>query len=229
MAEVTIGLILNLLKRVERNESRLRGGDWRRPEDQGHLLWKKTVGIVGLGRIGSQVAKRLAAWDVTLLANDPYVSPEYATRFDARLTDLATLLGESDVVTLHVVYTRETRGLIGERQLREMKPSAFLINTARGGVVDQGALARAIESGWIAGAALDTFEREPLEADSPLRRLDPERVILTPHNVGLSEAGRRANAALALRSIRQALKGEAPDQTKNREAIPAWERRLKEI
>ncbi len=229
MAEVTIGLMLSLLKHVKRNEARLRGGEWRRPEDRGDILYGKAVGIVGLGRIGSHVARRLAAWEVTLLANDPYISPDHAKSVNARLTDLPALLRASDIVTLHVVYTNETRGLIGERELKAMKPTAFLLNTARGGVVDEGALARAIEEGWIAGAALDTFEQEPLPQGSPLRRLDPQKVILTPHNVGLSEAGRRANFAMALRNIRQAFGGEPPDHTKNREAIPRWQERLRKL
>ncbi len=229
IAEVTIGLMLALLKRVKRNEARLRGGEWRQTEDQGEMLFGKTVGIVGLGRIGSQVAKRLGPWSVKLLASDPYATNEYASRFDVQLTDLPTLLKSSDIVTLHVVLTDETRNLIAERELRMMKPSAFLINTARGAVVDEKAGARAIEEKWIAGVALDTFQPEPLPAESPLRGVDPERVILTPHNVGLTEASRRGNWALAARSVRQALKGEAPGPMKNPEATSAWRKRLKEV
>jgi D-3-phosphoglycerate dehydrogenase len=227
VAEATIGLMLALMKRVKRNEATLRSGGWRRAEDQGDLLYGKTVGIVGLGRIGSHVAKRLAPWDVTLLANDPYVTTEYATRFGAGLTDLPTLLRSADIVTLHVVLTDETRNLIGEKELRQMKSSAFLVNTARGGVVDQAGLARAVEEKWIAGAALDAFPTEPLQAESALRRLDPERVILTPHNVGLSDAARRGNWALAMRSVREALEGKVPAPTKNPDAVPGWRDRLR--
>jgi len=229
VAEATIGLILALLKRVKRNEARLRGGGWRNVEDQGAPLSGKTVGIVGLGRIGSQVARRLAPWEVMLLSNDPYISPDYAKGLNAPLTDLPTLLAASDIVTLHVVLTDETRNLIGERELRMMKPTAYLINTARGGVVAERALAQAIQEGRIAGAALDTFEMEPLPADSPLRRLDPERVILTPHNIGLSEAARRSNWALAVQSIRQALRGEVPEPVKNPDVVTAWQERLKRL
>jgi len=226
IAEVTIGLMLALLKRVKRNEARLRGGGWRHAEDQGDMLLGKTVGIIGLGRIGSQVAKRLGPWSVKLLASDPYVTSEYATRFDVQLVDLSTLLKTSDIVTLHVVLTDETRDLISERELRMMKSSAFLINTARGGVVDEKAAVRAIEESWIAGVALDTFQPEPLPAESPLRGVDPERVILTPHNVGLTQASRRGNWALAMQSVREAIRGAVPGPTKNPEAISAWRRRL---
>jgi D-3-phosphoglycerate dehydrogenase len=229
VAEATIGLMLALFKRVKRNEARLRGGGWREVEDQGGLFSGKTVGIVGLGRIGSQVARRLAAWEVTLLSNDPYISPDYASGLNAPLTDLQTLLKASDIVTLHVVLTDETRNLIGGREFRMMKPTAYLINTARGGVVTESALAQAIREGRIAGAALDVFETEPLPANSPLRTLDPDRFILTPHNIGLSEAGRRANWALAVRSIRQTLRGEAPEPIKNPEAVTAWQGRLKRL
>ena len=229
IAEVSIGLMLALLKRVKRNEARLRGGGWRHTEDQGDMLFGKTIGIVGLGRIGSQVAKRLGPWGVTLLASDPYVTNEYATRFDVELVDLPTLLQTSDIVTLHVVLTDETRNLIAERELRMMKPSAYLINTARGGVVEETAVVRAIEEKWVAGVALDTFEPEPLPAESPLRHLDAERVILTPHNVGLSEATRRGNWALAVRSVREAFTGKVASPTKNPEAIPVWRKRVREI
>ena len=229
MAEVTIGLILSLIKRAKRNEARLRGGEWRRQEDQGDLLCEKTVGIVGLGRIGSEVARRLGAFEVSLLASDPYVSEDHAKKFNVRLTDLLTVMRSSDVVTVHCVLTDETRGLIGERELRLMKPTALLLNTARGGIVDEAALCRAIEEGLIAGAALDSFAEEPLPLESRLRRLDPERVILTPHNVGLSAAGGNANFALAMRSIREALRGEVPAPTLNRDAIPRWQERLKKL
>jgi len=229
VAEATIGLILTLLKRMKRNEARLRGGGWRDVQDQGNLLSGKTVGIVGLGRIGSQVARRLATWEVTLLSNDPYIAPEYANGLNAPLTDLPTLLKASDIVTLHVVLTDETRNLIGEREIRMMKPNSYLINTARGGVVVESALAQAIQEGRLAGAALDVFEQEPLPANSLLRALDPDRVILTPHNIGLSDAARRGCWALAIQNIRQALRGEMPEPTKNPEASSPWRERLRKL
>lgn len=222
VAEATIGLILMLLKRVKHNEAKLRRGEWAQRQDRGDFLFGKTVGLVGLGRVGSHVARRLVNWDVRLLASDPYISVARAETLDATLVDLETLLAESDVVSLHASLTDETRGLIGEKQLRRMKPTALLVNTARGEMADEEALARALGEGWIAGAAVDAFVKEPLPPVNPLRGVDPERLILTPHNVSHSEAGRRANLRLALEQILAATRGEAPAHCVNPDAIPHW-------
>jgi D-3-phosphoglycerate dehydrogenase len=215
-------VILMLQKRIKHNEAKLRRGEWAQRGDRGEFLFGKTVGLVGLGRVGSHVARRLVNWDVRLLASDPYVSDERARSLGATLVDLPTLLAESDVVSLHASLTDETRLLVGEKALRAMKPTAILINTARGEIADEEAIARALAEGWIAGAALDAFTREPLPAASPLRDVDPERLILTPHNVSHSEAGRRANLKLALEQILAAGRGEAPAHCVNPEAIPRW-------
>jgi len=222
VAEATIGLSVMLLKRIKRGESRLRRGEWARREDRGDFLFGKTVGIVGLGRIGTHVARRLANWDVRLLAADPYVGADKAAAVGATLVDLPRLLAEADIVTIHATLTDETRGFIGEKELRRMKPTALLLNTARGELVDEAAVARAVEEGWIAGAAVDAFAHEPLPAAHPYRTVDPERLILTPHNVGHSEAGRRANLALACEQILAVARGEPPAHVVNPEAIPIW-------
>src|SRR5216684_8203640 len=225
VAEATIGLMLMLQKRIKHNEAKLRRGEWAQRGDRGDFLFGKTVGLVGLGRVGSHVARRLVNWDVRLLVSDPYVSEERARSLGATLVDLPTLLAESDVVSLHASLTDETRLLIGEKALRAMKPTAILINTARGEIADEEAVARALGEGWIAGAALDAFTREPLPAASPLRAVDPSRLILTPHNVSHSEAGRRANLALALDQILATGRREAPAHCVNPEAIPRWRTR----
>jgi D-3-phosphoglycerate dehydrogenase len=222
VAEATIGLLLMLLKRVKHNEAKLRRGEWAQRQDRGEFLFGKTVGLVGLGRVGSHVARRLVNWDVRLLAADPYVSADHAAALGATLVDLSALLAESDVVSLHASLTDETRGLIGEKELRRMKPSAILVNTARGEMADEEAVARALTEGWIAGAAIDAFVKEPLGPGSPLRDVDPERLMLTPHNVSHSEAGRRANLRLALEQILAAARGEAPAHCVNPDAIPRW-------
>jgi phosphoglycerate dehydrogenase-like enzyme len=222
VAEATIGLILMLLKRVKHNEAKLRRGEWAQRQDRGDFLFGKTVGLVGLGRVGSHVARRLVNWEVRLLASDPYISMARAETLDATLVDLNTLLAESDIVSLHASLTDETRGLIGEKQLRRMKPTALLVNTARGEMADEEALARALGEGWIAGAAVDAFVKEPLPPVNPLRGVDPERLILTPHNVSHSEAGRRANLRLALEQILAATRGEAPAHCVNPDVIPHW-------
>jgi D-3-phosphoglycerate dehydrogenase / 2-oxoglutarate reductase len=222
VAEATIGLILMLLKRVKHNEAKLRRGEWAQRQDRGEFLFGKTVGLVGLGRVGSHVARRLVNWDVRLLASDPYIPMAQAEALEVTLVDLDTVLAESDVVSLHASLTDETRGLIGEKELRRMKPTAMLVNTARGEMADEEALARAIGEGWIAGAAVDAFVKEPLPPGNPLRGVDPERLILTPHNVSHSEAGRRANLRLAFEQILAATRGEAPVHCVNPEAMPHW-------
>jgi D-3-phosphoglycerate dehydrogenase len=225
VAEATVMLLLMLQKRIKHNEGKLRAGGWGARQDRGEFLFGKTVGLIGLGRVGTRVARRLAGWDVRLLACDPYIDPAVAKEVGATLVDLPTLLAESDVVSIHVALTDETRGMIGEPQLRQMKPTAVLINTARGEAVDEAAVARAVEERSIAGAALDAFVREPLQADSPLRKVDPERMILTPHNIAHSEAGRRANLELALDQILAVARGELPAHLINPGAVPRWRAR----
>src|SRR5262249_34003583 len=210
VAEATIGLILMLLKRVKHNEAKLRRGEWAQRQDRGEFLFGKTVGLVGLGRVGSHVARRLVNWDVRLLAADPYVTAAHAKALGATLVDLPTLLAESHVLSLHASPTDETRGLSGEKELRGMKPTAALVTTARGEMADEEAVARAIGEGWIAGAAVDAFVKEPLGPGSLLRDADPERLILTPHNVSHSEVGRRANLRLAFEQILAVVRRDPP-------------------
>ena len=225
VAEATIAMILMLQKRVKHNEAKLRAGGWAQRGDRGDFLFGKTVGLIGLGRVGSRVARRLAGWDVRLIATDPYIDPKTAEAVGAMPVDLPTLLAEADIVSLHVSLTDETRRMIGEKQLRMMKPTAILVNTARGEVADEDAVARAVDERWIAGAALDAFTKEPLPADSALRRVDPERMILTPHNIAHSEAGRRANLTLALEQILALARGEVPSNVVNPAAISRWRER----
>lgn len=225
VAEATIGLTLMLLKRVKHNEAKLRRGEWAVRTDRGDVLRGKTIGIVGLGKVGAHVARRLAGWDVRLIAYDPYVPPERARELGVGLVDLPTLLSEADVVTLHATLTDENRGLIGEKELRQMKPTALLINTARGELADEEAVARALNEKWIAAAALDAFAQEPLPPTSPLRAVDATHLVLTPHNVAHSEAGRRANLRLAIEQILSAGRGEIPAHVVNPEAISRWRKR----
>src|SRR5215207_7307165 len=160
VAEAAIAMMLMLLKRVKHNEAKLRRGAWAQREDRGEFLFDKTVGLIGLGRVGARVARRLAGWDVRLIATDPYVDPARAAELGVTLVDLPTLLAESDVVSLHPSLTAATRRMIDEKALRRMKPTAVLVNTARGEVADEEAVARAVEERWIAGAALDAFTKE---------------------------------------------------------------------
>ena len=228
-AEATIGLMVALCKDLKRNEAILARGEWPTEADRVSLLWHKTVGIVGLGRIGSGVARRLAGWEVSLLGHGPRTPQRHAQDLGVTLVDLPTLLRESDFITLHVPLTPETRHIIGEAELRQMKPSAYLLNLSRGSVVDEDALVRAINEKWIAGAALDVFAQEPLGMDSPLRRLDPERVILTPHNISRTHAATQSGSRMALDSMLRALRGDVPDTVVNLQAIPAWQARIRQM
>ena len=224
VAEAAVAMMLVLLKRVKHNETKLRRGEWPTREDRGDFLFGKTVGIIGLGRVGTHVARRLQNWDVTLVASDPYVSAHHAQGVNVTLVDLPTLLARADVVSMHAVLTDETRLLMGEKEFHAMKRAAIFVNTARGELVDEDALARAVEGRVIAGAAVDAFTREPLPPDHRLRAVDPARMLLTPHNIAHSERGRLANLALALEQILAAGRGEPPVHTVNPDGIPRWRR-----
>jgi len=188
-AEHTIAVLLALARNVPSADAALRTGRWERERLMGVELRGKTLGLVGMGQVGTEVASRARSFEMRLLAHDPFVSEERAARLGVELVPLERLLAESDFVTLHVPLTDGTRGLIGEAEMARMKRGARLVNTARGGLVDETALLRAIEEGKLAGAALDVFEREPL-GDSPLLR--NERVVLTPHlGASTSEAQER--------------------------------------
>jgi phosphoglycerate dehydrogenase-like enzyme len=168
----------------------------------------------------------MTPWRARLIAYDPYVQPATFLAHGVRQVDYETLLRESDVVSFHVVLTKETRYMFGERELRLMKPNAVVLNTARGKVLDENALAQAIADHRIRGAAIDAFEEEPLPMDSPLRTLG-DRVLLSPHSASYTEGGElRQGVAWATRSVLTALKGGIPDNVYNREVIPRWKERF---
>lgn len=222
MSEATVTLLLALAKRLTRRMARLRSGGWIDDTDGALLLSGGTVGIVGLGRTGIGVARRLAGWDVRLLAHTRTSRPELEAELGVEPVDLPTLLAESDFVVLTVSLNPETEGMIGEAELRSMKPTASLINTSRGLVVNEAALTRAVREEWIAGAALDTYVSEPLPADSPLRDLDPERVILTPHAMAGTETMRRRTKRLIMDTVLTALGGDMPASALNPDVLPRW-------
>src|ERR1041385_2498912 len=136
----------------------------------------KTVGIIGVGRIGQNVAKRLGAWGMKVLGYDPYVKQETVAALGIKMVSLEELLRESDLVTIHVVLTKETRGMLRMPQLRSMKHAAYIVNTSRGPFFDESELAQALNEGIIAGAALDVFADEPLPENNPLRKVDPAKL-----------------------------------------------------
>lgn len=208
VAEHTTALILALSKRLCATSSRLRQGIWRDKSLLGHELLGKTVGIIGLGTIGGKVAEKIRGFGVKLLAYDPYVSEEYAKQAGAKLVDLKTLLKESDIITVHAALTEETVHLIGEKELKLAKESAFIVNTARGRVIDEKALIKALKEGWIAGAALDVFEEEPPRPDNPLLEMD--NVLVTPHFASCTYEAYQREASMAAEAVLRVLQGKRP-------------------
>jgi D-3-phosphoglycerate dehydrogenase len=187
----------------------LKHGEWKRSRYTGVELYEKTVGVVGLGRIGVLVAQRLSAFGMHVIAYDPFVQAGRAAQMGVRLVSLDELLAQSDFMSVHLPKTPETVGLIGEEQLAEVKPNLVLVNAARGGIVDEQALYNALKEGRIAAAGLDVFATEPC-TDSPL--FEFENVVATPHlGASTEEAQEKAGLAVA-RSVRLALAGElVPD------------------
>jgi D-3-phosphoglycerate dehydrogenase len=177
-AEHTWGLIMALARSIPAANASVRAGEWKRGAFIGVELLNKTLGIIGLGKIGSEVALRAAAFGMKVVAYDPFVSGDRAARMGVETVPLDELLARSDFITIHVALTRDTHHLINATALSKVKPGVRIINCARGGVVDEGALVRAIEEGRVAGAGLDVFEKEP-PTDSPLLKL--KNVVLTPH------------------------------------------------
>jgi D-3-phosphoglycerate dehydrogenase len=177
-AEHTIALMLALARNVPQANSHLKSGKWRREEFVGTEIRNKTLGIIGLGNVGSEVAKRVQSFEMRVIAHDPFVSKDYAHNLKVDLVSLDQLLREADFITLHVPLTATTEKLIGSKELAKLKPTARIINCARGGLIDEEAMVKAIKAGKIAGAAFDVFDHEPI-TDSPLFKED--KIIVTPH------------------------------------------------
>jgi D-3-phosphoglycerate dehydrogenase len=177
-AEHTIALMLALARNVPQANSHLKSGKWRREEFVGTEIRNKTLGIIGLGNVGSEVAKRVQSFEMHVIAHDPFVSQDYAHNLEVDLVSLDQLLREADFITLHVPLTAATKRLIGAKELAKLKPTARIINCARGGLIDEEALIKALRAGKIAGAAFDVFDKEPV-TDSPLFKED--KIIVTPH------------------------------------------------
>ena len=177
-AEHTIALMLALARNVPQADGQLKSGKWRREEFVGTEIRNKTLGIIGLGNVGSEVAKRVQSFEMRVIAHDPFVSKDYARNLKVDLVSLDQLLKEADFITLHVPLTAATKKLIGSKELAKLKPTARIINCARGGLIDEEAIVKAIKAGKLAGAAFDVFDHEPV-TDSPLFKED--KIIVTPH------------------------------------------------
>ena len=191
-AEHAVALMLSLARHIPEANASLRGGKWERSRFLGTEVRGKTLGIIGLGQVGSEVARRARGLEMRVIANDPFVPEERARVLGVELVPLDALLRESDFITVHTTLGEGTKKLIGQDELRLMKPAALIVNTARGGIVDEAALEKALREGWIAGAALDVFEKEPI-TKHPLFEMD--RVVVTPH-LGASTAEAQERVAV---------------------------------
>jgi len=235
VAEGTMTMMLTMLKRVREKDGHVRDGGWRDDALAGTFLGARqdgyegiTVGIIGLGRIGSRLCDLLAPWRVNLIAHDPYVDESKFAHHNAKAVDLDTLLRTSDVVAIHANLTDETRHLMSEARFGLMKPTAILLNAARGPIVDEDALFFALDRNKIAGAALDVFENEPLDLQSPLRGLG-DKVLLSPHMVSANKGASLEPAVpWAINAALTAMRGKIPRHVVNEAAIPKFLERFGE-
>lgn len=206
VAEQAFALLMGIARMTRTQDRAVRSGEWER--ELTPRVWGSTIGIVGLGRIGQAVATRAIGMGMHVLAYDPFPNEEFAKTHQIKLLSLEELLKQSDYVTLHLPVTPETIDIINRDTLAIMKPGSVLINTARGGLVDENALVEALESGHLRGAGLDVFKKEPLPVESPLIKL--ENVLLSCHTGGLDQESHRDAYAMAAQNIVKLHQGEWP-------------------
>ena len=223
VAEAIVMLATALMKQLPAKQTAMREGGWS-VADAGRMVAGSTIGMIGLGNVGRALVRRLAGWDCRVVCYDPYVNPTDAGALGVELVGLDTLLRSADVVSVQATLTAETRHMIGARELGLMRRDAYLVNTARGPLVDEAALRRALDAGEIAGAAVDVWEEEPTAADNPLRR--HPRVIATGHNVGHPQRLYEAMVAAAAENVLRPLRGEPPLYVRNPDVLPAWRARV---
>ena len=217
VAEHTIGLILSLARRIPFADASLKAGKWEKKKFMGCELRGKTLGVIGLGRIGTQVALKAKAFDMKILAYDPYITEAYGRELGIEVASFEEVLKRADFITVHVPLTDKTRGLIGREEFNKMKEGAYIVNCARGGIIDEDALIEALNSGRIAGAALDVFEVEP-----PIGRpiLKAKNIVVTPHLGASTEEAQRYASTIACEEVVKVLRNEAPRNVVNMPAIP---------
>lgn len=216
-AEHTIALLTALARHIPQADASLRAGEWKRSRFVGVEIRGKVLGIIGLGRIGVEVARRAQGLQMQVVAHDPFVAPEIAERLNIRLTSFAELLQTADFITVHTPLTGGTRGLIGAEELTLVKPTARLINCARGGIIDEQALLEALDNDQLAGAALDVFNEEPPRND---RLITHEKVVVTPH-LGASTTEAQVGVAVDVaEQVIAALRGEPVAYAVNAPTLP---------
>ncbi len=217
-AEHTVAMMLALARHIPQANAKLKSGAWKRSDYMGTELRGKTLGIIGLGNVGSEVARRAQAFNMRLVGYDPFVSSDYARNLAVELVTLEQLIKTSDFITLHLPLTAQTKMLLGAKELSKMKPTARIINCARGGLVDEEALVKAVDAGKVAGAAVDVFIKEPV-TDSVLFQSD--KIIVTPH-LGASTTEAQTSVALEVaEQVLAVLKGQPAKYAVNAPHIPA--------
>jgi D-3-phosphoglycerate dehydrogenase / 2-oxoglutarate reductase len=219
VAELAIGLMISIARHMSAGEKAIREGKWDRSlyfRLSGLELSGRTIGLVGLGAVACEIAKRLQGWDMRILAYDPYVTDEAASKAGAELTDLETVMCESDFVSIHLPVTEETKGLVNAKLIGMMKPTAYFINTARTATIDEEAVLKALHEKRIAGGGFDVFGQEPLPEDSPFLELD--NVVMTPHLAGATGGVITNHSRMAYEDIQGFLNGETPSRAVNPEA-----------
>lgn len=219
LAEHTMALLLTWWRRTAELDQQVRTEGWGRPLKPVYRLEGKTLGVLGMGRMGQAVAARARGFGLRLVGYDPYTPPAAFAAVGVEPVSLESLLRTSDIVTIHALLSAETRGIICQKTLRQMKPTALIVNTARGGLIVTDDLVRALQEGWIAGAALDVTDPEPLPMGHPLRNLP--RVLVTPHAAWYSEEAEPELRRRAARTIVEALRGERPASLLNPEVLAA--------
>jgi D-3-phosphoglycerate dehydrogenase len=234
VVESTVTMLLTILKKTRERDLFLKEGrGWRDNALMGTYLGSRedgyegiTIGIVGLGRIGTRFSKFMAPWGVRLIAYDPYVDESHFKELGVEQVDYVDLLKESDVVTFHVVLTKETRHMLSARELGMMKPNAIVINTSRGPVIDEPELIKALQEDRIAGAAMDVFEKEPIDPNNPLLSMG-DKVFATPHMAANNHgAGLGLGILWGTADVLHALRGEVPEHVFNPEVLPRWKERF---
>ena len=215
VAEHAFAVMAALTRRIVQLDKAVRNGEWKMVA--GPSLYRKTLGIIGLGAIGKQLAKIVSGFDMKILAYDLSIDEEYAKKNNIKSVSLEELLKNSDYISLHVPLNDGTKYLIGEKELKMMKSSAQIVSTCRGKVINEEALYRALKNNTISAAALDVYEKEPVNMDNPLLTLD--NIIVTPHNAGTSLEGKNKVVGVAVKNVLKFIDGEVPLGLKNPEVF----------
>ncbi len=218
VAELAIGLMLTLARGINRGDAALKSdGKWIKKQLKGVELGGKVLGLIGFGKIGQEVAKRALAFGMEIMFYDPYIPDDGPAECKGEKCNMDGLLDKADFISIHCLLTDETRGLFSAPEFEKMKDDAYIINCARGGIIDENALYIALMNKMIAGAALDVYETEPLPRDSPLRGLD--NILLTPHIGASTKEGQMRAGTITAQQVDKVLSGEKPDFCVNPQAL----------